>query len=199
VDEDGLAAGAPSAFDVTPAVADHDTRLQRDVPVAGGIYQQAGSGLAASAAVSIVVRTDAHVVELQPALNETVHLVHGLAAAGAAADVGLVGDHKELETRAFELRARLGHIGQDLELVERIGRIGLPLADERAVEHAIPVEKDSPRPARHQRTDSHFVDCVFSAGWLTSRCQRTAQSPSVWGVTRSALSGGMITHASADW
>ncbi len=36
-----------------------------------------------------------------------------------------------------------------------------------------------------------------SAGWLTSRCQTTAHSPSVCGVIRSATSGGMTTHASA--
>src|SRR5438132_9755814 len=52
-------------------------------------------------------------------------------------------------------------------------------------------------PAHVYRTDSHFVTCVFRAGWLTSRCHTTAQRPSVCGVTRSAFSGGMSTHASA--
>ena len=36
------------------------------------------------------------------------------------------------------------------------------------------------------------------AGWLTSRCQITAARPSVWGVIRSATSGGMTTHEVAD-
>ena len=46
-------------------------------------------------------------------------------------------------------------------------------------------------------TDSHLVPVRCSAGWLTKRCQITAHSPSVWGVTRSENSGGMRTQALA--
>ena len=41
------------------------------------------------------------------------------------------------------------------------------------------------RDSRHF-TLSHFVGERCSFGWLTSRCQTTAQKPSVCGVTRSA-------------
>ena len=54
------------------------------------------------------------------------------------------------------------------------------------------------RDAVH-RTLSHFVVDRCSFGWLTKRCQTTAQNPSVCGVMRSAATVGMTTQASAIW
>ena len=45
-------------------------------------------------------------------------------------------------------------------------------------------------PGAGHFTDSHLVALRCSSGWLTKRCQRTAQSPSVCGVTRSAAMTG---------
>src|SRR5438477_407820 len=48
-------------------------------------------------------------------------------------------------------------------------------------------------------TDSHLVAVRCSSGWLTNKCQRTAHSPSVWGVTRSAATMGTRMQKPADW
>ena len=45
--------------------------------------------------------------------------------------------------------------------------------------------------------DSHLVADRLRRGWLTRRCQTTAQSPSVCGVIRSGDTVGMTTQASA--
>jgi len=61
-------------------------------------------------------------------------------------------------------------------------------------QHAVPIEKDG-WPAH--RTDSHFISCARSLGWLTMPCHTTAWNASVWGVTVAALTVGTTTHASA--
>src|SRR5689334_12226050 len=43
-------------------------------------------------------------------------------------------------------------------------------------------------------TDSHFMADRCSLGWLTRRCQSTAQKPSVWGVIRSGDITGTSTQ-----
>ncbi len=48
-------------------------------------------------------------------------------------------------------------------------------------------------------TDSHLVAARCNRGWLTSKCQSTAHSPSVCGVMRSGASAGMTMHSSAIW
>src|SRR5258708_29989936 len=52
-------------------------------------------------------------------------------------------------------------------------------------------------PTKRHLTLSHFVGARCNFGWLTSRCQTTAQNPSVCGVTRSVATVGMTTQASA--
>ena len=75
-------------------------------------------------------------------------------------------------------------VGAGEEAVDRV------TADESgSADHDVP-------DGRH-RIDSHLAPFAASAGCDTRRCQITAASPSVCGVTRSANSGGMTTHASA--
>ncbi len=70
------------------------------------------------------------------------------------------------------------------------------------------VAPDEPGPADEEHATVHRDASLsgatptssggaLSAGWLTSRCQTTAHRPSVCGVTRSSLAGGMTTQASA--
>src|SRR5262249_48982058 len=47
-------------------------------------------------------------------------------------------------------------------------------------------------------SDSQRGAACRRAGWETSRCHTTAAIDSVWGVTRSAKSGGMTTAATAS-
>jgi hypothetical protein len=63
VDEDRLAAGPPPRLDVAPAIADHDAVLEVDSPVVCGVEEEAGRGLAALAAIGVVVGAYADLVE----------------------------------------------------------------------------------------------------------------------------------------
>ena len=60
------------------------------------------------------------------------------------------------------------------------------------------VTRSGAMPGTAAATDSHLVRSSCRAGCDTKRCQTTAQTPSVWGVTRSGTSGGMMTAASAN-
>lgn len=62
------------------------------------------------------------------------------------------------------------------------------------VQNAVAVEENG--GAVH-RADSHFISFARRRGWETMRCQTTAWNSSVWGVTVSGESVGMIRHASA--
>src|SRR5690349_2052793 len=79
VDEYRLAAGALAALHVAPPIPDDDARLERDLPVARGRENQPRFGLATGAAVRVVVRADANVIELELAAKSLVHGVDRLA------------------------------------------------------------------------------------------------------------------------
>src|SRR5579864_6394047 len=66
-----------------------------------------------------------------------------------------------------------------------------------AADEARPSGDEKPRASHF--TDSHLVAVRCSSGWLTNRCQSTAQSPSVCGVTRSAATVGTRMQKPASW
>src|SRR5688572_3332993 len=62
------------------------------------------------------------------------------------------------------------------------GHLRNRLVSEKPVDEMTPDEPGATddEPTIHGApTDSHFVDCVWRAGWLTRRCHITAQRPSV--------------------
>src|ERR1700691_5770844 len=73
VDENRAATCAMAGFDVAPAVANNETRLQIDVPDPRRFEQEPGLRLAAGAARGVVVRTDTHVIQAQKTLQTPVH------------------------------------------------------------------------------------------------------------------------------
>src|SRR5579864_4534835 len=69
-------------------------------------------------------------------------------------------------------------------------------SDEACTAHDAVARPSSATPDAHPSA-SHLVLLAASAGWLTRRCQSTAHSPSVWGVTLSGCEGGTMMQAVA--
>ena len=83
-----------------------------------GLEEQPGLGLAARAVVGVVV-VARHTASSGSALQQAALIASTSSRAAAPArDVGLVGDHDEPEAAGGEQGHRLGHAGQDLELVD---------------------------------------------------------------------------------
>jgi hypothetical protein len=150
VDEDGPRAGGASRFDVAPPVADHHAGAEVDVPALRGVHEHAGSGLAARAAVGVVVRADHDLGDRQPVRHDRVHGVDLRPGAGAARDVGLVRDDDEEPTRVREPATGVAGSGEHDDILGPTGRVGASVADRGGVEHAVAVEEHGPtRRRRH--------------------------------------------------
>ena len=104
----------------------------------------------------------------------------------AGADVRLVRSHDQEIPATVQRVERLGHTGQQFELIETFGRMGLAAADDCAVDDAVSVEEDGAVHAlAGPATDSHFARWTASAGCDTRQCQTTAWNASASGVTSS--------------
>jgi len=66
-----------------------------------------------------------------------------------------------------------------------------------AQEAARPQDHDPARPRAHRARLSQRIGADWRRGWATSMCQTTAWNASTWAVSRSGLTVGMSTHASA--
>ena len=109
----------------------------------------------------------------------------------------LIGGDREQEAWRPPGPQPLDDAGQEAQLlgVKRDARRPRLLVAHDVDERSVAIEdRDAAGPSLHA---SHFVAGRWSFGWLTRRCQITAQKPSVCGVIRSGETVGMTTHASA--
>jgi hypothetical protein len=141
----------------------------------GGTREEAGLGLAAAAAVAVVVWADEYVEEGQPVEQVPVDGLHDLERLRPTGHVGLVGDADEQEAEIVEHSQGLLHPGQDLDGLEGRGRVRHAVPDERPGQDTVPVQEHG---AAAHRTDSHFIGFACNAGWDTTRCQTTAWNAS---------------------
>lgn len=186
---------ARAGLDIAPPVSDHVGFFQGDALFPGSFRQHSWCGLAARAAIPLVMVAHLDLVQGQLPAQEGVHLFDRFPVLFSPRHVGLVGDDDEQEPRGAQILQRLPGPRHDFQLRDRRGREGLPATDDGAVENPVPVQKHG--PLRHFEADSHFVCRVFSRGCETIRCQTTAWNDSVCGVTVSALTVGTTTHAAA--
>ena len=116
-----------AAIHIPPTVADHPALRKVNAQFPGGAEEHAGLGLAAIAigfALAGVV-TDLHTVNGQLRLHVGVDGFDDGLLERAATDIGLVGGDDDEETRGFQAGAGTGDIGQDIELSQAGGRVGL--------------------------------------------------------------------------
>src|SRR5688572_30762508 len=202
------ASGRTPRFDIAPPVANHHRGAEIDIPVARGVSEHARLRFAAGAGVGVGVIADADVIDRERCAQVGVDRFHRRLRLPAGADVGLIGDHNDAETRLLQRVHCIGHARQELELGHAPGRIGLAIPDRRAIDHSVAIEKHGPVHvcagltfasgvgAAMPATDSHFARCTASAGCDTSACQTTAWNASASGVTSSAsIVGTTITSS----
>src|SRR5690348_4901280 len=142
IDKHRLASGSLPGFDVAPAIAHDEARLQIDVPAARRFEQEAGTRLAAGAAVGIVVRANLDVVELQELPQLSMNRVHLLARNSPASDIRLVGNENQRKSGFAQLAARFENAGQQPQFGQRRRRVRLAVADDGAVYHAVAIQKN---------------------------------------------------------
>ena len=104
-------------------------------------------------------------------LHFYMHRLDRFATLRAAAYVGLVGDHDEEKFRCLKPRTAVGNVVIEFEILESGRRMGLTVADNGPVEHAVAIEEDG--PSRYFVL-SHFVSATFRAGWDIHMCHTTA-------------------------
>lgn len=198
IDENRAATGGACAIDVAPAIADQVAAFQIDAVRGSGMQQHAGfwfSAVARFAVAGASVKANFDSIErgeIRPQFG--VHRFDRFAALRAAPYVRLIRDHNQKKSGILQLLAAFGYAGIKLKFAEVRGRKGEPVADHRAIDDAVAIEKDG-GPAYFVL--SHFVCAVFSAGCETSKCQTTAWNASACGVVFIGLTVGMMMQTSA--
>jgi len=142
VQKKGLTSSALAGFDIAPTVAHDVAAGEVDIPTARGLEQEARPGFAAEATVGVIVRADAHIVELQVLLKLVVDLGDLFGGGGAAGDVRLIGDEDQRETGFAEFAAGFADSVQQAEIGKRYGRVGLSIAEDSAIDDSIAIEED---------------------------------------------------------
>ncbi len=174
INENGSAPRGVAAIDITPPVSHHPGPSQVYAELLCRFSQHTGFWLPAVAlrfpAPGVV--TDLNMVNRQLRTHAAVDCLDHFPRKRAASHIRLVcGNHKDI-TRVLELAASLGDFGQDDEFFEAGWRVWLAIPLERAVDHAVAIEKNGPRfratPAFSgigvQRVLSHFVCPTFNRG-----------------------------------
>src|SRR5208337_4661668 len=141
VDEDRATAGAVAGFDVAPTVANNIAGLQIDIPNAGRFEQQARLRLAAGATRGVVVRAEAHAVQLQEALQALVHLGDLFGRDQATRDVRLICDQDQREPSLAQSAAGFANARQQSKIGEGRGRVWFALAQDGAIHDAVAIQK----------------------------------------------------------
>ena len=160
----------------------------------GCLLQQTRHGLAAVAAVLVIMPTGVEAVQSQLPRQMTVDVLHGFSGCFATGHVGLIGHHQIEEAILPEPQQGFPHPIQNAEIFQTLGGVRLAVFYHRLVDHSVPVQENGP----FQRVaDSHLVALAFSLGCETSRCQITAWKASLWGVMVSGFTVGMMQQASA--
>lgn len=120
IDEDRANAGASSAVDVAPAIADQPGAREVEIEGGGGIEDHTGLGLASAgrfAAAWIVADLDTFNLGDEGA-QAIMHGIDDELRLRAATDVRLVGDDHQGVAGLIERTAGGGDIGEELELVD---------------------------------------------------------------------------------
>ncbi len=126
----------------------------------------------------------------------SVHRFDGFSALGAAPHIRLVRDHDQKKSGFRQLLAAFGNVGIELEVTEVRRRKREAIADHRAIENAVAIEKYG---ALTYLVLSHFVCATFSFGWLTKRCHTTAWNASECGVVLFGFTVGITMTTSATF
>jgi hypothetical protein len=155
VDERRAATDGRPCLGISPPVADHEAGREIDIEVTGSCAEQPGRGLAARAAVRVIVEARVDGVERKLGTQVRMDLVHGFATLRASGNVRLVCHDDELETLALEIGECGLDAGKDLELGHIAGWIRLAFTNDRGIDHAIAVQKYGARS--HGFVDSHLV------------------------------------------
>lgn len=143
VDEHGPAPRRLAAIDVPPAISHHPTASEVDVQCLRRREQHSGLRFAAvtfHGAARVVANLDA--IDWQRGAHVRVHFFDDRLRLFAATHVGLIGGYNEEKAGQLQSRARFGNTGENLEFGNRGGCVGLAVTDERAIDHAIAVEKN---------------------------------------------------------
>ncbi len=165
-----------------PAVAHHDRSKQVDPPARGRVAEHPRPGLAALAAVGVVVRTDPDLVDRKPGEKLPVHGVENPARHPSTGEVGLIRHDDQHKAGRAEGVERLNDTGQDLELVEGAWRRRNAVAKDHAVDDAVAVQELPPRrragllgaASAMGATDSQRLGRWSKSGWQTRQCHTTA-------------------------
>ena len=152
VDESNTAARSPSGFHVSPAVADHEARLELDLPRGRRLDEETRLRLPAVTSVRVIVRADPDVVERNGTAQAAVVPLEGLSGQGSSSDLGLVRDDDEEKAGGSELPTGLRDTGEDLELALVSSRTRDAIAHVGSNEHAVAVEEDGAVHARSAPT-----------------------------------------------
>jgi hypothetical protein len=165
IDENRAATGGVRAIDVAPAIAHKEAALQVDVMGSSGAKQHTGLWFPAITWFTLAgaaVETDLDAIERGECLTEFgMDRLDCLSALRSAPNVRLIRDHDEKKSRVLQLSAPIHDVRIKLEFAEIRRRKGKPIADYRAIENAVAIEKYG---ALTYFVLSHFVCAVFRAG-----------------------------------
>src|SRR3984957_5197757 len=162
IDEDGPAARSDAGLHVVSAVSNHIATREIDVEFLGAREQHAGSRLPAIAAIAVVVKANQNLVDgRQFTRDQVVDIVHRLFWHCPTRHVRLVRHNNQDETKILQSLELLAQSWIDLDILDPCRWVRLALANYRAVQHAIAIQKDRPRPhlaaLAVPTADSHFV------------------------------------------
>ena len=154
---------------IPPAIPDH--HAGRDID-GRRVEEKPGQWLPAGAAIAIVVRADAELVDRKQPGHAGVNGVDGGSCRGSARDVWLIGDHHQTIAAVLQTRQSASSTPGRISRSSTAGRrIRLAGPHDCPIQHAVAVEEDG---ARFHRVDSHLVAAALSRGCDTRRCQTTA-------------------------
>jgi hypothetical protein len=164
IEKDRSAAGCPAGVDISPAISHKERTGEVDTIPLLCLDYQPGRGLAALAAVAVVVRADEEVVEREGLPHDVVHRLNRAQRLRTASDVRLIGDDEQQESEFLQASEAAGGAIHDFQFRERRRRVRLTVAYDRAIQDSIAIEENRAGCPVHRRTDSHFVSARFKAG-----------------------------------
>src|SRR5215471_7320017 len=95
LDQNTPAPGGAPRLDIAPAIAHHRTALQGDVPLVCRLPQQTRPGLAARAAIAVIMVAGQYLPDRQGMLEPRIDALDPLTTLTATRHIGLIGDHDQ--------------------------------------------------------------------------------------------------------
>ena len=174
-DEDRSTTCGARTTNIAPPVADDITRAKVNFQPGCCSQDHPRSRLAAIARIAVtlarmITNFDA-IKRWKRQLHFCMHRLDRFATLSAATYVGLVGDHNQKKFCCLKSRAAVCNVVVEFEIVDASRRMGLTVADDGPIEHAIAIQEDG---VSRYFVLSHFVSATFRAGWETHRCHTTA-------------------------